>query len=219
MAGSSQANVVAMEPPTKTISGGPVPATWYARCVPSRMANEMPGASSTCLAHPEPSAASHLCSVASAPPAGKRKASAADNLLERLRGPCSMVRSMVGLEFPAILNDILRDASRDEYANAQSVVEAADTVQEAVESAGVLERLSSETGRVEARAVLAAIPPAVDEAIIAALENAFERRLPVEVSWLETEVETIEARISEEPFRDGQLVRITFVCRDGATFI
>jgi hypothetical protein len=126
---------------------------------------------------------------------------------------------VVGLEFPAILNDILRDASRDEYANAQSVVEAADTVREAVESAGVLERLSSDRGRVEARAVLAAIPPAVDEAIIAALENAFERRLPVEVSWLETDVETIEARISEEPFRIGRLIRITFVCRDGARFI
>jgi hypothetical protein len=125
---------------------------------------------------------------------------------------------MVGLEFSAILNDILRDASRDEYANAQSVVEAADTVQEAVESAGVLERLNSEDGRVEARAVLAAIPPAVDAAIIAALESAFERRLPVEVRWLRTEVETIEAHISEEPYRDGQLVRIVFVCRDGATF-
>ena len=126
---------------------------------------------------------------------------------------------MVGLEFPGILNDILRDASRDEYANAQSVVEAADTVQEAVESAGVLDRLRSEEGRVEARAVLAAIPPAVDAAIIAALESAFERRLPVEVGWLRTEVETIEAHISEEPYRDGQLVRIVFVCRDGATFI
>ena len=126
---------------------------------------------------------------------------------------------MVGLEFPALLNEHLGDATRDEYANAQSVVEAADTVQEAVESAGVLDRLSSDDGRVEARAVLAAIPPAVDAAIIAALESAFERRLPVEVSWLETEVETIEARISEEPYRNGQLIRIMFVCRDGATFI
>jgi len=129
-----------------------------------------------------------------------------------------MVREMVGLEFPAILNDILRDASREEYANAQSVVEASDTVHQAVESAGVLDQLSSDRGRVEARAVLAAIPPAVDEAIIAALENAFERRLPIEVSWLETDVETIEARISEQPYRNGRLIRITFVCRHGATF-
>ncbi len=129
-----------------------------------------------------------------------------------------MVRCMVGLEFPALLNDVLGDATRDEYANAQSVVEAADTVHAAVESAGVLDRLSSDQGRVEARAVLAAIPPAVDEAIMAALENAFERRLPVEVRWLETDVETIEVRISEEPYRSGRLIRITFVCRDGATF-
>jgi hypothetical protein len=130
-----------------------------------------------------------------------------------------MVREMVGLEFPALLNEHLGDATRDEYANAQSVVEAADTVREAVESAGVLDRLSSDDGRVEARAVLAAIPPAVDAAIIAALESAFERRLPIEVIWLETDVETIEARISEEPFRNGRLIRITFVCRDGAMFI
>ena len=125
---------------------------------------------------------------------------------------------MVGLEFPAILNEVLGDATRDEYANARSVVEAADTVPAAVESAGVLDRLSSDQGRVEARAVLAAIPPAVDQAIMAALENAFARRLPVEVSWLETDMETIEARISEEPYRNGRLLRITFVCRDGATF-
>lgn len=125
---------------------------------------------------------------------------------------------MVGLEFPAILNEVLGDATREEYANAQSVVEAADTVHAAVDSAGVLDRLSSDRGRVEARAVLAAIPPAVDEAIMAALENAFARRLPVEVSWLETDIETIEARISEEPYRNGRLLRITFVCRDGATF-
>ena len=125
---------------------------------------------------------------------------------------------MVGLEFPAILNEVLGDATREEYANAQSVVEAADTVHAAVDSAGVLDRLSSDQGRVEARAVLAAIPPAVDEAIMAALENAFARRLPVEVSWLETDIETIEARISEEPYRNGRLLRITFVCRDGATF-
>jgi len=122
------------------------------------------------------------------------------------------------LEFPAILNEILGDATLDEYATAQSMVEAADTVRDAVESAGVLDRLSSDRGRAEASAVLAAIPPAVDAAIIAALENAFERRLPVEVSWLETDVDTIEVRISEEPYRNGRLIRITFVCRDGATF-
>jgi hypothetical protein len=126
---------------------------------------------------------------------------------------------MVGLEFPALLNEVLGDASSDEYGRAQSVVEAADTVEEAVEAAGLVDRLDTEEGRVEARAVLAAIPPAVDEAIIAALENAFERRLPVEVIWIPSETETIEVRISEDPYGDGQLIRIAFVCPDGATFI
>jgi hypothetical protein len=130
-----------------------------------------------------------------------------------------MVRWMVGLEFPAILNEILGDATLDEYTTAQSVVEAADTVRNAVESAGVLDRLSSHRGRAEASAVLAAIPPAVDAAIIAALESAFERRLPVEVVWIPSEFEAIEARISEDPYDDARLVRIAFVCPDGATFI
>jgi len=113
---------------------------------------------------------------------------------------------------------MLGDATRDDYANVQAVVEAADTVEEAVESAGILDRLSSDEGRVEARAVLAAIPPAVDRAIIAALQNAFERRLPVELTWVRTDIETIEVRVSEEPYRTGRLIHITFVSRDGATF-
>src|SRR5579863_6784172 len=100
---------------------------------------------------------------------------------------------MVGMELPALLNEILGDVTREEYANAQGVVEASDTVLDAVEAAGVLDRLDSDGGRVEARAVLGAIPPAVDEAIIAALESAFERQLPVEVVWVESEFETIEA--------------------------
>jgi hypothetical protein len=126
---------------------------------------------------------------------------------------------MVGLEFPSLLNEILGDVLGDEYANAQAVVEASDTVLDAVESTGVLDRLDSDEGRAEARAVLEAIPPAVDEAIIAALESAFERRLPVEVVWIPSEFETIEAHISEDPYDDGRLVRIGFVCPDGATFV
>jgi hypothetical protein len=126
---------------------------------------------------------------------------------------------MVGLEFPSLLNEVLGDVTREEYANAQAVVEASDTVLDAVEASGVLDRLDSDEGRVEARAVLDAIPPAVDEAIIAALESAFERRLPVEVVWVPSDFETIEARISEDPYEDGQLVRIAFVCPDGATFV
>ena len=125
---------------------------------------------------------------------------------------------MVGLEFSSLLNEILGDVTRDEYANAQAVVEAADTVRDAVEASGVLDRLDSDEGRVEARAVLDAIPPAFDEAIIAALESAFECRMPVEVRWVRSETEMIEVRISEEPYRDGRRVHIAFVSPPGETF-
>jgi hypothetical protein len=126
---------------------------------------------------------------------------------------------MVGLELPALLNEILGDVTSEEYANAQAVVEASDTLLDAVEETGVLDQLESDEGRDEARAVLDAIPPAVDEAIIAALESAFEQRLPVEVVWIPSEFETIEAHVSEDPYDDGRLVRIGFVCPDGATFV
>ena len=130
-----------------------------------------------------------------------------------------MVPLMVGLEFPARLNEILGDVDREEYASAQSAVEAADTVRDAVEASGVLDRLDSDDGRAEARAVLDGIPPAVDEAIIAALESAFERWVPVEVAWLESKNELIEVRISEDPYGDGEGVRIVFVSPPGEWFL
>jgi hypothetical protein len=126
---------------------------------------------------------------------------------------------MVGLELPALLNEILGDATGDPYSEAQRIVEASDTVLDAVDSAGVIDRLDTDAKRQEARAVLDAIPPAVDEAIIAALESAFERGLPVDVRWTESGSDTIEARITEDPPRDGRVVRIEFVCPDGATFV
>lgn len=126
---------------------------------------------------------------------------------------------MVGLEFSSLLNGILGDVTRDEYASAQSIVEAADTVRDAVEASGVLDQLDSDAGRVEARAVLDAIPPALDEAIIAALESAFEYRMPVEVRWVRSETDMIEVRISEEPYGDGQRIHIAFVSPPGQTFL
>jgi hypothetical protein len=125
---------------------------------------------------------------------------------------------MIGLEFPGHLNQILGDVTGEEYATARSVVEGADTLQEAVEASGVLDRLDSDAGRAEARAVLDGIPPALDEAIIAALESAFERRMPVEVVWLESENELIEVRLSEEQHGDVQRVRIVFVSPPGDWF-
>ncbi len=86
-----------------------------------------------------------------------------------------------------VLNRMLEDADLEAYADIEAAVEAADTVRDAVESIGILDALEPDVAE-EARAVLDAIPPAVDEAIIAALENAFERGLPPPSSgWRATE--------------------------------
>jgi hypothetical protein len=126
---------------------------------------------------------------------------------------------MVGMEFAERLNEILGDTDGDDYAAAQAAVEASDTVRDAVEVSGVLDRLRSDDGRAEARAVFELMPPALDEAIIAALENAFERRIPVEVEWIRSDDEVIEVRVSEEPHRDGQRVRIALVSPEGGWFL
>jgi hypothetical protein len=130
-----------------------------------------------------------------------------------------MVQSMVGLEFAARLNEILGDADGDEYAAAQSAVETADTVRDALEASGVLDRLESDDGRAEARAVFELMPPALDEAIIAALENAFERRVPIAVEWIRSDDELIEVRVAEDLHGDGQRVRIALVSPEGRWFL
>ena len=117
-----------------------------------------------------------------------------------------------------VLNRMLEDADLEAYADIEAAVEAADTVRDAVESIGILDALEADVAE-EARAVLDAIPPAVDEAIIAALENAFERGVPVTLEWVEGDRGTIEVHVSEEPHRDGVRVRIAVVSPDGATFL
>jgi hypothetical protein len=123
---------------------------------------------------------------------------------------------MVGAVMVPRLNEILGDTVGRPYANAQSVLDAADTVRDAVEGVGVLDGLDPELA-VEARAVLDAIPAAVDEAILAALESAFERGVPVALEWVEGE--GIEARVYEEPHGTAERVRIVFVSPPGQTFV
>jgi len=116
------------------------------------------------------------------------------------------------------LNRMLEDSALEGYATVEAAVEAADTVRDAVEGVGILDTLEPEVA-VEARAVLDAIPPAVDEAIIAALENAFERGVPVVLEWVEADGESIEVGVSEERHRDEVRVRIAIVSPDGSTFL
>jgi hypothetical protein len=119
--------------------------------------------------------------------------------------------------FPG-LNDLLADAGHEDYANVQAAVEAAERVRDAVEAVGILETLEEDVA-FEARAVLDAIPAAVDDVIIAALESAFERGATVFLDWLEDESRPIEVRISEEPHGDTVRVRIVFVSPNGRTFL
>jgi hypothetical protein len=111
------------------------------------------------------------------------------------------------------LNEMLGGSNQAAYASAQSAVEGADTIRDAVEAVGVLEGLDTELV-VEARAVLDAIPPSLDQAIIGALESAFEDRTAVFLEWVEGDL--MEVRISEE--LDGR-VHIVFVSPVGSTFV
>jgi hypothetical protein len=116
------------------------------------------------------------------------------------------------------LGDMLADAGSDNYTRARTAVEGAETVRDAVEGVGILnEHPDAVVG--EARAVLDAIPTAADAAIMAALENAFERGVPVVLEWLRDDSATIQVRVSEEPYGDNVRVRIDFVSPHGATFV
>ena len=118
------------------------------------------------------------------------------------------------------LNDMLADAASPQYVDAQSALEAADTVRDAVEALGLLDALSDDDVT-EAEAVFDAFPAAVDEAIIAALENAFERAAPVVVEWLRDDDATIAVRVSEDadPLGRGPRVRLDVVSPHGQMFV
>jgi hypothetical protein len=65
---------------------------------------------------------------------------------------------------------------------AEMAVDAASSVLDAVERAGLLEDLG-EPAIVDARAALEALPLALDTALLAVLRSALKRRLPVVIQW------------------------------------
>lgn len=111
------------------------------------------------------------------------------------------------------LNSMLADPSADAYRDAAAAVAAADSVSDALASSGVLELEDDPSIAIEASAVVRAIPPAVDEAIMGALESAFERAVPVSLGW--TRGERISVSVSEQP--SG--VSIEFTSPHGGTFV
>jgi hypothetical protein len=117
------------------------------------------------------------------------------------------------------LNVLLEDASSPGYADVQAAVEAADTMSGAVEGLGLLDA-RTDAVLAEARVVFAAVPAAVDEAVMATAENAFARGVPIFLHWVETDSVTIAVRISEEPDPrgDGVRVHIDFLSPHGETF-
>ncbi len=95
-----------------------------------------------------------------------------------------MLQGMPAAVILVPLNQVLSDPTSQEYQNAVAAVEASDTVHDAVLAPGVLGQFEAEVVT-EARAVLEAIPPAIDDAILAALGSALGRELPVTLTWIE----------------------------------
>ena len=110
------------------------------------------------------------------------------------------------------LSEMLSDPTSQAYLDIAAAVESADSVGEALLGSGVLAALEGDV-TTEANAVAGAIPPAVDEAIMGALESAFERAVPVSVGW--TQGERISVSVSEQP--SG--VSIQLSSPDGRTYV
>jgi len=125
---------------------------------------------------------------------------------------------MAALRILQQFNPMLATAGTAEYATLQAAVEAADTLRDAVEAVGILDAVEEDLA-LETRAALDSIPAAAEEAVIAALESAFERNVPVYLEWVPVDSETIEVRVSEEPDGDGIRVRIGFASPNGRVFL
>jgi hypothetical protein len=110
------------------------------------------------------------------------------------------------------LSEMLSDPTSRTYLEIAAAVESADSVAEALVGTGVLAALGDDV-TTEANAVAGVIPLAVDEAIMGALESAFERAVPVSVGW--TLGERISVSVSEQP--SG--VSIQFSSPDGRTYV
>jgi hypothetical protein len=109
---------------------------------------------------------------------------------------CLNMRSVYGMVFARAITGLVGDVSLPSYGDADDAVRAADTLSAAVEQMGLYDDESLEAdARTEARALLDTLPRAVDEAIIAAAESAFEEGIGILAEWQAGP--TIEVRIAE----------------------
>jgi hypothetical protein len=115
------------------------------------------------------------------------------------------------------LNAMLSPSNQEAYDKAAEIVGRVTSVADAIEESEVYRgaggsRQPSAAQVDEARAVFSALPESVDQTILAALRNAFSRRVAIKVSWVET-LGPIEAHVQESANRD--LVLIHLACPSG----
>lgn len=110
------------------------------------------------------------------------------------------------------LNEILGRPGEVAYQNVAEVSAAAASVRAVLEGINVLEAFAEPIG-IEARAVLDALPAAVDGALLGALRAACDRGMPIRLRWVEAE--SIALRVSEGRGH----VRITLETPHGTEFV
>jgi hypothetical protein len=120
---------------------------------------------------------------------------------------------MVGLMITTRINELLAGDDLNAYRNGHQAVSGAASVRDAVERTAILDGFTQEQAT-EARAVLDALPPAIDAAILAALGSAFARDAPALFEWHEGAF--IELRTWEEP---GGRLRMVLVSPQGQEFV
>jgi len=121
---------------------------------------------------------------------------------------------MVGLVMTTKINEVLARDDLDAYRNGQQALLGAASVRDVIERTNILDGLTAEEAA-EARAVLDALPPAIDAAILAALGTASARDAPGRFEWHEGAF--IELRVWEEP--TGGRVHIVLVSPQGQEFV
>ncbi len=120
----------------------------------------------------------------------------------------------------AKLNAVLSGNDQVAYDHAKSVVQGAPTVAAAVAASGVYApdpaAGASFSAQVdESKAVFGAIPHAVDQAILAALKSAFDRRASIRVSWVES-FGPMQVQVTENINHDKVVIHLS--CPSGETF-
>ena len=120
----------------------------------------------------------------------------------------------------AKLNVILSGNDPSVYDHAKSVVESAPTVAAAVAESGVYAPdpaagASFSAQVAESRAVFGAIPPAVDQAILAALRSAFDRHAEIRVAWVES-FGPMQVHVTQNINHDKVVIHLS--CPSGETF-